>query len=179
MSAVQLSEHQSARAQGHGPTLCDEDRPGLSRDLARWVRARLSGHAAEAADVVQDVWLRALQIARGGRGSWSRPWLFSVARRVLQEHYRARRRLRLQPLTVDLATVREEPLGLLASREERQVAMRWIDRLSSAEQRLLMASVQRGELQQAARHTAGSVDTIRKRVQRIRSRLRSQLRIGR
>lgn len=96
-------------------TRCLLGEPAAFDDLiARWhtplwkyVR-RLSNSSELAADTVQDVWLRVLRsITRLRDASRFRPWLFSIARRVVMDRLRSEY---AQPIddAVDLSTIAEE-----------------------------------------------------------------------
>ena len=69
----------------------DVERFELARPRLEALAYRLLGSANEAEDVVQETFLRAWRNAGRLNGSGARPWLFTVARRIVIDGYRRRR----------------------------------------------------------------------------------------
>ncbi|HVE79029.1 MAG TPA: sigma-70 family RNA polymerase sigma factor [Gemmatimonadaceae bacterium] len=112
--------------------------------LARF--AATLGMGDDAEDVVQDTFVRAFQSLDGFRGESSlRTWLFSIARRLVVDRRRARRR---RPLAVEIdeadATAPDDPLGgLIADETERRLADA-IGRLSPTQREVFVLRVRDG-----------------------------------
>jgi RNA polymerase sigma factor (sigma-70 family) len=89
------------------PTAFDELIARWHTPLWKYAR-RLSSSSEQAADTVQEVWLRVIRgISRIRDSRRFRPWLFGIARRVLMDRLRAEY---AQPIddAIDLSTIADE-----------------------------------------------------------------------
>ena len=143
------------------------------RELLRFVAARLPD-AQEAADLVQEVFLRAARLEHGLCGIANRrAWLFQVARNLLVDRYRlARAEIPLDD-AVDLAAAPEAPPPVdgLA-----QCMPRVLGELSPADRLAITLCDIEGQPQQALAERLGlTLAGAKSRLQRARRRLRERL----
>lgn len=140
-------------------------------ELRGWLRHRL-GNPADAEDVLQDLFVRALrQKERFCTVGNARAWLFEVARNVVVDRLRGRRET--IELPADLAGPEDE-----AAAVEGLVAClpRVLSELSAADREaIVLCDLQGVPQQEFARRTGLSLPGAKSRVQRARKRLRARL----
>lgn len=141
------------------------------RELRGWLQRRL-GNPADAEDLLQDLFLKAM---RQGKGFCDirqpRAWLFEVARNALADRLRVARET--VPLPDDLASPQPEraPVDGLAS-----CLPRALQALSPEDRQALRLCDLEGMPQEQLAHMLGlSLPAAKSRVQRARKRLRAQL----
>jgi RNA polymerase sigma-70 factor (ECF subfamily) len=156
-----------------------DDRPCLTRawretrgELHGWLRHRFNGDA-EADDLLQEVFLRAL---RQGEGFCAvdnpRAWLFQVARNALADRQRVTRTS--IPLPDDLAAPTPETTSALDDLS--QCLPRVLSELSADDRFAISFCDIEGHSQQAlAEHLGITLSGAKSRLQRARQRLKLQL----
>ena len=157
------------------------ERDAFDALITRWHPAlsryamRLTGNAAIAGDVVQDVWLRVVRgLPRLRDAGKFRAWLFGIARRVLMD------RLRLRYSTpafedVDLMEIADDSAD--DGRAEDLVLLQAeLDRLPMIERHVLVLFyLNELSLSEIAEIAAIPVGTVKSRLFRARHMLRTQL----
>jgi RNA polymerase sigma-70 factor, ECF subfamily len=127
--------------------------PALSRFAAA------SGAGADAAEVVQDTFVRAfgaLDTFRGG--SSLRTWLFTIARRLLLDRRRARGRRELVEVhDDDLATEHDALDGVVAAETARRLRCA-VDRLTPTQREVFVLRVSEGLSYREIAETVGTTE---------------------
>ncbi|GEM_PF-611418 len=146
--------------------------------------------AAKAEDLTSAIFTRALSRVGGYRGGRVSAWLFSIARSVVNNDYRARisRRKRAGISLDDLADQQDEHTALadhsledmldgLVRREEHHAARRLIAQLSEDDRDLLALRIAAGlSADEIGTATGKSAGAVRVRLHRIITRLRMEMR---
>lgn len=143
----------------------------LSPQLYRFFAAQL-GNPGEAADMLQDAWLRIHRVRHTyRRGDPLLPWVYAIARSVRVDSYRKRRRIAAREVVVDVvperATAGDEPTDLPP-----------FDQLiaplpASQREVLTMLKVNGLSLEEVARATSSSVGSVKQKAHRAYERLRA------
>lgn len=145
---------------------------------------RLSGRREEAADLLQETWLKlSVEACRLKSGTVLQAWLFTVARNAFYSH----RRWAL----LDVGRLAELALGRLGAREERTPEVQSaatqearatalaLEQLSApAREALLLVGVEHLEPSQAAAVVGITPEAFRQRLSRARAQLRALLQPG-
>jgi RNA polymerase sigma-70 factor (ECF subfamily) len=149
--------------------------------IAKWhpllwrYAVRLTGDPDDAADVVQEVWLRAFRGLPALRDAARfRPWLFGIARRVLMDRlrvlYAEPPMERLEPGGI------EEPATVAVGTDDAALVQAELDQLPLPEREVLVLFYLRElSLSDIAEIAAVPVGTVKSRLFRARQRLRTQL----
>jgi RNA polymerase sigma factor (sigma-70 family) len=149
--------------------------------IARWHPAlwsyvrRVTGNPDAAADAVQDAWVRILRALPGLREpARLRPWMFSIARRVLMDRFRAQY---AAPVFVDT-----EPADLAEPDDRREAALAAeelhavLDALPVSEREVLaLFYLEELSLNELADVLSVPVGTVKSRLFRARRMLRARL----
>ncbi|QGU32258.1 sigma-70 family RNA polymerase sigma factor [Thermochromatium tepidum] len=141
-------------------------------ELKRYLDHRL-GDVDEAADLLQDAFIKALRLGRGFCGVRNpRAWLFQVVRNTLTDRLRAQREH--LPLSEDLPAPSNTPLSPLDRLTE--CLPRVLAELSEADRLALTLCDIEGQPQQALADRLGlSLPGAKSRLQRARTRLQRRL----
>lgn len=153
----------------------------LSRDLYGFIRPRVANDA-DARDVLQNVLLR-MHTGLGGLKSRDRlaPWMRSIARNALADHYAARARF---PIIEDAAvrTVADGETGGESEDEDdpaarlSQVLVGFVDMLPEPYRTAVRLTELEGRTHREAAQSAGvSLSAMKSRVRRGRGQLRTML----
>jgi RNA polymerase sigma-70 factor (ECF subfamily) len=140
-----------------------------------YVRHRLTPLADLVDDVVQDVFLAALNElpAFAGRSSL-RTWLLAIARHKIEDIYRQRLRA---PLAIDPTSAEDDPASDETPRDEQLDRARARDKtrrvLEQLPERYALVLLWRYWEQRSARDMAGAIDTTEKSVERTLTRARA------
>ena len=142
--------------------------------LSRFVRRRVN-NAADADDLLQDIFVKVLAADKPRRADRLLPWLFTIARNRVVDYYRA---LGRQPETVDV-----DLLEIEAGIDEDDHSSELTDSLvpmmallSRTDRHALLAVDLQGLSQKDYAETLGiDYTTAKSRVQRARKRLRKEL----
>jgi RNA polymerase sigma factor (sigma-70 family) len=157
------------------------EREAFDALIARWhpllwrYAVRLTGDADAAADVVQEVWLRAVRgLTRLRDAARFRAWLFGIARRVLMDRLRLRyAEPPMEPLELDEI---EGPAADEERVEDLPLLQVELDRLPLPEREVLVLFyLQELSLNDIAAIAAIPVGTVKSRLFRARRMLRTQL----
>ena len=152
--------------------------------LRRFV-AKLSWEQGEADEIVQEVWLAVIRGARSYRPTAKfTTFLFSIAHRRLQDHWRSRGRrdhaLPAPDSAADLEQVADDgapiPEDLIARTELRNALMTAIDRLPPPQRAVFLLKAE-GDLtlEEIAVATGAGVETTKSRMRYAVARLRAEL----
>lgn len=165
-------------------SILENDRKAAARFVAAhidavyaYTRHRLTPCADLANDVVQDVFLAALNGLAGFQGQSSlRTWLIGIARHKIEDVYRQRLRL---PLSVDDLTLEQEeppseaePLDDLIDRGRARARARQV--LAQLPERYGLLLLWRYWEQRSAREMAAAIGTSEKGVERLLARARGR-----
>ena len=157
------------------------EREAFDALIAQWhpllwrYAVRLTGDADVAADVVQEVWLRALRgLTRLRDAARFRAWLFGIARRVLMDRLRVRyAEPPMEPIELDEI---EGPAADEDRAEDLSLLQAGLDRLPLPERDVLVLFyLQELSLNDIAAIAAIPVGTVKSRLFRARRMLRTQL----
>jgi RNA polymerase sigma-70 factor (ECF subfamily) len=143
------------------------------RPLYAFVSRRVGGDVGLAEDLVQDVWMRALDDwARHGVPVEPLAWLFRVARNTLVSHFRKNRPELVDPASIDIEDARFSP----ATSETAAVVGWGLAQLSRSHADLLEAFYFDGHtVQEIARNQSLSERAVEGRLRRAREKLRKKL----
>jgi RNA polymerase sigma-70 factor (ECF subfamily) len=143
------------------------------RPLYAYVSRRVGGDAGLAEDLVQDVWMRALDDwARKGLPRDPLAWLLRVAHNTLISHFRKRRPEPIDPASIDIADERFSPVTA-----ETAAVVGWgLAQLSRSHADLLEAFYFDGQtVEEIARQRSMSARAVEGRLRRAREKLRKTL----
>jgi RNA polymerase sigma-70 factor, ECF subfamily len=147
----------------------------LSPQLYRFFAAQL-GSAEEAADMLQDAWLRIHRVRHTYRaGDPVLPWVYAIARCVRVDSYRKRRRIASREVGMDILP--ERPQSGAGGDEARLPSFdRLIADLPASQREVLtLLKVNGLSLEEVARATSSSVGSVKQKVHRAYERLRTAL----
>ena len=146
----------------------------LSPQLYRFFAAQL-GDAAEAADMLQDAWLRIHRVRHTYRpGEPLLPWIYAIARCVRVDSYRKRRRIAVREIGVDILP--EPSIASAADAGDIPAFDRLIAPLPASQREVLtMLKVNGLSLEEVARATSSSVGSVKQKAHRAYERLRALL----
>ena len=141
-----------------------------------YARGRLAPRADLVDDVVQDVFLAALNGLAGFQGQSSlRTWLLGIARHKIEDLYRQRLRL---PESLDADSAAEEPVAETAALDEQIDSTRARERarrvLAQLPERYGLMLLWRYWEQRSTREMAGAIGTTEKSVERMLARARAR-----
>ena len=151
-------------------------------NLARW----LAGNDHDAADVVQEAYLRALKYFETFRGGSAKAWLLAIVRNAFYD-WSARYRSDAVPFdetTMDgnetaldsSAVLTEDPLTLLVRRRDREMVNRAIAALAvDAREILVLRELEEMSYQEIAETLSIPMGTVMSRLARARDALRKRL----
>lgn len=136
-----------------------------------YLRARLS-EEAEAADILQNVFLKLHENRRRYNGRFPfLPWLFTIARNLLIDHWRKHKAIPVEAETFE-ALPSPEP-----GADEEVLVRQALEQLSPDDRRLIELRFDEGlSFSDLARRLGISDDSARKRVSRLFRRLRGEVR---
>lgn len=143
------------------------------RPLYAYVSRRVGGDSGLAEDLVQDVWIRALDAwARTGVPREPLAWLLTVARNTLASHFRKRR-----PEPIDTASIEIEDERISPLTSETAAIVGWgLAQLSRSHAELLEAFYFDGEtVEEIARRRSMSARAVEGRLRRAREKLKKTL----
>ena len=143
------------------------------RPLYSFVSRRVGGESALAEDLVQDVWMRALDDwARHGVPVEPLAWLIRVARNTLVSHFRKNRPELVDPASIEMEDARFSPLT-----SETAAVVGWgLAQLSRSHADLLEAFYFDGHtVQEIARNHSLSERAVEGRLRRAREKLKKKL----
>ena len=143
------------------------------RALYAYVSRRVGGDAGLAEDLVQDVWMRALDDwARKGLPREPLAWLLRVAHNTLVSHFRKLRPEPIDPASIDIEDERFSPVSA-----ETAAVVGWgLAQLSRSHAELLEAFYFDGQtVEEIARQRSMSARAVEGRLRRAREKLRKTL----
>ena len=143
------------------------------RPLYAYVSRRVGGDAGLAEDLVQDVWMRALDDwARKGLPREPQAWLLRVAHNTLVSHFRKLRPEPIDPASIDIEDERFSPVTA-----ETAAVVGWgLTQLSRSHAELLEAFYFDGEtVDEIARRRSISARAVEGRLRRAREKLKKTL----
>jgi RNA polymerase sigma-70 factor (ECF subfamily) len=146
----------------------------LSPQLHRFFASKM-GSAAEAEDMLQDVWLRIHRVRHTYRpGEPLLPWVYAIARRVRVDSYRKRQRIASRERAVEVL-----PESAAGTPEEKTDLPAFEDLVASLPESqrevLTMLKVNELSLEDVARATSSTVGAVKQKAHRAYQRLRSLL----
>ena len=148
--------------------------------LCAFIRKRM-GACDEVPDIVQQAFCEAMRGYAGFSGrSAVQTWLYGIALNVMRSHLARARRAEFQPCTVEeleLADTAQVPTDeALASRQQLARVSALLEHCcDSSRQALMLVAVDGLSCEEAATELNVAVGTVRSRVSRLRSELRSGL----
>jgi RNA polymerase sigma-70 factor, ECF subfamily len=145
----------------------------LSPQLYRFFVGQM-GSPADAADMLQDLWLRIHRVRHTYRpGERLLPWVYAIAWRVRVDNYRKRRRIGSRESTVEVLP--ERPTG----RNGKNSLPAFEDLIASLPESqrevLTMLKVHELSLEEVARATSSTVGAVKQKAHRAYERLRGLL----
>ena len=143
------------------------------RPLYAYVSRRVGGDAGLAEDLVQDVWMRALDDwSRKGLPREPLAWLLRVARNTLVSHFRKLRPEPIDPASIEIEDGRFSPLS-----SETAAVVGWgLAQLSRSHADLLEAFYFDGDtVEEIARQRSMSERAVEGRLRRARAKLKETL----
>jgi len=190
--SIRMTSTGETAHQAHVPRAVTEDPTDLEQAFARcstslyrylWVRTGHDGHLAD--DLMQQLWLKTNQSAAGIRAHEIEFWLKGVAKNLIREHWRKKKRVPRRVPIVDhtIATElarrignEELPDAYWQRREVMDQLLLAVTDLGSAEQELIVAHYFRGESQaDLATRWSISERAVEGRLYRVRRALRRKL----
>jgi RNA polymerase sigma-70 factor (ECF subfamily) len=151
------------------------------------VAYRMLGDTAEAADVVQEIFLKVFRNIRGFRGDASlKTWIFRIAlSEILNKLRWWRRRYRSATVSLDephngngihVSDTKPSPHRALESKEEEQAIQQALTRLSSDHRSILvLRDIEGFSYTEIADITGISIGTVKSRLARARSEMKKSL----
>jgi len=155
------------------------------RSMSAWLASRLRA-SADAEDLAQETFLRAISIRDGFRGeSSAESWLFGIARNVLRHHFRSAAAHKRGGAFVHVALGEEDELaGTITPFDDvhalfdlADIRVRALQTVDEADWNLLAAHhVDDAPIEELARETSHSTSALKSRLHRARLRLEPALR---
>lgn len=145
----------------------------LSPQLLRFFSTQL-GSAADAADMLQDAWLRIHRVRHTWRSSEPLlPWIYAIARRVRVDSYRKRRRVGAREVATD---VLPDPPAAPADPRDGPPFEELIAALPASQKEVLtLLKVNGLSVEEVARATSSTVGAVKQKAHRAYERLRALL----
>jgi len=142
---------------------------------------RMLGSRAEAEDVVQDAYLRALRFFDGFRGDDARAWLLAIVRNTCYDFLRSHRPHELTEAFDEevhtMADANQSPEAILLSRANQEMVRQALEMLPLAWREVIVLRELEGLSYKQIADTAGiKIGTVMSRLARARVRLQALLR---
>ena len=133
-----------------------------------------SGSRMDAADMMQEVWLRIHRVRHTYRpGEPVLPWVYAIARRVRIDNYRKRRRIRSREIATDVLPA--VPAATQSAAQLPSFADLVANLPRSQREALTLLKVNGLSIEEIARTTSSTPGAVKQRIHRAYDRLRSLL----